>query len=475
MKNKYDLAAVEIVKNVGGIENVISLTHCVSRLRFYLKDESLANKSELEKVEGVISIIKSGGQYQVVVGNTVGEFYQAIVQANPRLNEKRNEVKEEKQNSEESDEKKGNIFSRIMVVFPSIFTPILPALSGAGMVKALLLIFTTFNLMSADSSTYKILAAAGNSTFYFLPILLAISSAKTFKVNTFSAVIVVGALLEPNFTGLFESNGEVLQFFNIPVVMMSYASTVIPAILCVWLFSYLEKFLNKYIPNSIKIFTVPMLSLLIMVPLTAVVIGPIGVTIAENLGRAIEFLNQTSGLVMGAIIGGTWTFLVMFGVHWGIVPIMINNISTLGYDTIRPPVASANFAQAGVALAFIIKAKSKKTKSYATSALLSIALAGVTEPAVYGLSVKYKKVLLSSVIGGALSGAFMGAMGVQVNTYILASVLTMPAFFGPTFVYYVIGLLISVLVTCVLTMIFGFDEDVKEAEERNLSAEMSIQ
>lgn len=457
----YKKRAFEIVENVGGIDNISDLTHCVTRLRFRLKNENLARKDEIEKIDGVISVIQSGGQYQVVVGKDVNRYYEEIVE-NFDIGAKENYIEITKgstENKEKSHPKKVevNAFSRFMVIFPSIFTPILPVLSGAGMIKAILLILTTFNLLGADTSTYKILAAAGNSTFYFLPILLAISSAKTFKVNKYLAVVVVAALLEPNFTGMITQNGVTVDFFNIPVVMMSYASTVIPAIISVWTLSYIERFLNNYIPDSLKIFLVPMLALLIMVPLTATVVGPIGVFIAQSLGSIIEYLNQTSSLLMGGIIGGTWTFLVMFGVHWGIVPVMINNIATLGYDTIRPSVASANFAQAGVALAYMIKSKDKKQRSFASTSFLSIALAGIVEPAVYGLSVKSKRVMACAVVGGAVSGAFMGAMGVQVGTYILASVLTLPAFFGPTFVYYIIGLLIAVLLTCGLTMIFGFE------------------
>lgn len=454
-KNDYSQLAIDIVENVGGEDNIKSIFHCVSRVRFKLKNNEIANKEVLEKLEGVISVIKSGDQYQVVIGNEVGNVYNAIVS-------KYNLHTEGSIDVDEGDEKKkGNIFSRFLLVFPSIFTPILPVLGGAGMLKALLLIFTTFSIMSADSSTYKILSAAANSTFYFLPLLLAVTSAKTFKVSIFTSLVIVGALMEPNFTALMEANGDISSFFGIPVVMMNYSSTVVPAIMSIWLYSYLEKGLKKVMPTSIEILTVPMLSLLIMVPLSAIVIGPIGVTIATTLGDGMTFLSETSPILTGAVVGGGWTFLVMFGVHWGVVPIMVNNISTMGFDTMRPMVASANFAQAGAALGVMLKTKNKKTRSYAGSSIASILIGGITEPAVYGISVKYKKPMIAAVIGGAISGAFMGLMGVQVNTYILASLLTLPAFFGPTFIYYIIGLLITVGVTAVLTYFMGF-EDEKE-------------
>lgn len=457
MKQKdYSQLATSIVENVGGESNIKSVFHCVSRVRFKLTNNAVANRSVLENLEGVISVIESGDQYQVVIGNEVEHVYQAILSKYDLPCEDTMDL------NEGITKKKGTIISRFLLVFPPIFTPILPVLGGAGMLKALLLIFTTFQIMSADASTYKILSAAANSTFYFLPLLLAVTSAKTFKVNIFTSLAIVAALMEPNFTSLMEANGDISSFLGIPVVMMNYSSTVVPAILSIWLYSYLEKGLKKVMPVSIEMFMIPMLGLFIMVPMSAMVIGPIGVTIATALGSGMTFLSDTSPILTGAVVGGGWTFLVMFGVHWGVVPIMVNNISMLGFDTMRPMVASANFAQAGAALGVMLKTKNKKLKSYAGSSIASILIGGITEPAVYGISVKYRKPMIAAVLGGAISGAFMGLMGVQVNTYILASLLTLPAFFGPTFIYYIIGLVITVGVSAALTYMMGFEDEKGE-------------
>lgn len=453
-QNDYSQLAKSLVENVGGEENVNSVFHCVTRVRFRLKDISKADKQAIESLDGVISVMLSGGQFQVIIGNEVGNVYHAITEQFPLKTEENLGV-----NEDIPEQKKGTLFSRFLLVFPPIFTPILPVLGGAGMLKALLLIFTTIGIMTNDSSTYRILSAAANSTFYFLPLLLAWTSAKAFHVNPFTAVVIVAALMEPNFTGLMKANGDVSGFLGIPVYMMNYSSTVVPAILTVWMYSYVERVLNKIIPTAIEMFMVPMLSLLIMVPLSSIIIGPIGVLTANGLGEFVMFLSEKSPIITGAVIGGGWTFLVMFGVHWGLVPIMVNNISTLGFDTMRPMVASANFAQAGAALGVMLRTKKKKVKSYALSSIISICVGGIVEPAVYGISIKYKKPMIAAVIGGAISGAFMGIMGVQVHTYILASLLTLPAFFGPTFLYYVIGLIITVAVSAVLTYMFGIDEE----------------
>ncbi len=462
MAKDYRKLAEAIVTNVGGEENIVSLYHCITRLRFKLRDEQVAkaNKDKIKNLQGVLSVVEANGQYQVVIGNEVADVYQTIMnqyQIKSALGSDNVEV------AEPEAKATGNVFIRFFNVLSSIFNPIIIALAGAGMIKALLVVLTTYHVMSADGSTYKILSAAGNSVFYFLPLFLAISAARVFQANQFISLAIVAALLEPNLVGMITKNGVTVDFLGIPTVLMTYSSTVIPAIVSIYVYSKLEKLLKKFIPKSIEIFALSMVALLIMVPLTVMVIGPVGVILGDGLGNMMNLISAKSGLVAGLIIGGGWTFLVMVGIHWGVVPIMINNLSTYGYDTLRPMIAAATFASAGVALGVFLRSKNKQVKGLALSSLIPALLGGITEPIVYGLSVKYKKPLITQTIVGAVVGAFMGAMHTKAIVYVFPALTTLPAFFGDTFVVYCIGIAAAFFGSALLTYILGLGE-VGEAE-----------
>lgn len=463
--SKFTELSNRIVEHVGGEENVVELYHCMTRLRFKLKDFAKADKQQLEQLDGVITVVQGNGQYQVVIGNDVNAVYKEIIA--------QHDIKAAGEAKEEAKgEKSGNLITRFFNTMSGIMTPIVPALAGAGMLKAVLVILsTTLEVLSQDSSTYKILAAAGNSVFYFLPLLLAISTARHFGANMFVSLTIMGALLEPNFTGLMKSIGDVTSFIGIPVVLMSYTGTLIPAMLTIWVFSYLERYLKKIIPANIQMFAVPLLSLMIMVPLAAAAVGPVGVYLGNGIASGINYLSSSNGLIMGALIGGGWTLLVMFGLHWGIVPAMLNNLSLHGFDTIKPPSAAATFASSGAALGVFLKAKDKKLKAYALSALMPSILAGVTEPIVYGISVKLKRPLIAQIIGGVIGGAFIGAFHSTVLAYVFPAVTTLPAFATDTFVYFLIGITAAFVITAVLTYIFGFEEQVEVAPSGRSKAE----
>ncbi|MEK3787157.1 beta-glucoside-specific PTS transporter subunit IIABC [Paenibacillus sp. FSL K6-1230] len=462
---KFTELSNRIVEHVGGEENVVELYHCMTRLRFKLKDFAKADKQQLEQLDGVITVVQGNGQYQVVIGNDVNAVYKEIIA--------QHDIKAAGEAKEEAKgEKSGNLITRFFNTMSGIMTPIVPALAGAGMLKAVLVILsTTLEVLSQDSSTYKILAAAGNSVFYFLPLLLAISTARHFGANMFVSLTIMGALLEPNFTGLMKSIGDVTSFIGIPVVLMSYTGTLIPAMLTIWVYSYLERYLKKIIPANIQMFAVPLLSLMIMVPLAAAAVGPVGVYLGNGIASGINYLSSSNGLIMGALIGGGWTLLVMFGLHWGIVPAMLNNLSLHGFDTIKPPSAAATFASSGAALGVFLKAKDKKLKAYALSALMPSILAGVTEPIVYGISVKLKRPLIAQIIGGVIGGAFIGAFHSTVLAYVFPAVTTLPAFATDTFVYFLIGITAAFVITAVLTYIFGFEEQAEVAPSDRSNAE----
>lgn len=459
-KQNYDQLAKEIIFLIGGENNIVNLTHCVTRLRFKLKDETKTDENSLSKLKGVISIVKGNGQFQVVVGNAVEDIFNAI-QRQYSIGE--TEVKEEK--------KSGTLFTRALNMMSAILNPIVIALAGAGMIKALLVILTTtLGILDTSGGTYKILAAAGNSVFYFLPLFLAYSSAKAFKCNPYIALAIVATLMEPNFTKLMSKPGDMTSFLGIPVVLIGYSGSLVPAIVSILIYSKLEKVLKKFIPKNIELFALSFVALLIMVPLTIIVIGPIGVYLADQVGNLVNFLSVKNGLLTGAVIGAGWTFLVMLGVQWGVVPIMINNISTYGYDVIRPMIAAATFASAGATFGVFLKAKNKENKAYALSATIPALLGGITEPIVYGISLKYRKPFIAQVIGGAIAGGFMGMMHTKAIVYVFPALTTLPAFLGETFVYYVIGITLAFVITAVITYFLGIDEkDDIEIHEKNSS------
>lgn len=463
MSKKYNELADNIVELVGGEENIVSLYHCITRLRFKLKDESIAKKNtdKIKDLKGVLSVVEANNQYQVVIGNEVESVFQTIIERYPIKNALGTDNDDDNKSTRE---KSGNVFLRFFNTLSSIFNPIIMPLAGAGMIKALLVVFTTFNFMSSEDSTYKILSAAGNSVFYFLPLFLAVSSARVFKSNQFISLAIVASLLEPNFTSLVVENGATVDFLGIPAILMTYSGTVIPAIFSIFIYSRVEKVLKKIVPKSLEIFLLPMLGLLIMVPVTVLVIGPIGVTLGNGLGTLMNFISEKNGLVAGVIIGGGWTFLVMFGIHWGVVPIMVNNLATYGYDILRPMVAAATFASAGAALGVFFRTNNKETKSLALSSLVPALLGGITEPIVYGLSIKYKKPLIAQTIAGAVAGGFMGAMKTKAIVYVFPALTTLPAFFGDTFIFYCIGITIAFILSAILTCIFGLDESDEKAK-----------
>lgn len=464
-KKNYDELAKQIVTLVGGVDNINDLTHCVTRLRFKLKENEKADQKALKSLDGVLSVVIGNGQFQVVVGNAVEDIFNTILQ--------HYQIKTDK-GTAAPEAKSGNVFTRALNTMAVIVNPIVIALAGAGMIKALLVILTTtLGVLDNTGSTYMILSAAGNSVFYFLPLFLAFSSAKAFNCNPYISVAIVAALMEPNFTGLMQNAGDVSSFIGIPVVLMKYSGTLVPAIIAVLVYSKLEKILKKFIPKSIELFALSFVALIIMVPLSVIVIGPIGVYLANGIGNFVNLMSTQNGLVTGFVIGGGWTLLVMIGIHWGVVPIMINNISTYGFDYIRPMVAAATFGSAGAAFGVFLKAKKKETKAFALSAVVPALLGGVTEPIIYGISLKYKKPFIAQIIGGAIAGAFMGAMHTKAFVYVFPALTTLPAFVGDTFLYYVIGIILAFAITAVLTYIFGIDEsgDEGKAERTAESAE----
>lgn len=443
-----------ILENVGGVENIANMTHCATRLRLNLKDVSKANDEAVKSVDGVVNVINKAGQYQVLIGTEVPHVYdefENLVKGSGQLK------LEEGTNDGES------IISKIFSSISAIFAPLLPALAGSGILRGLLILAVQLGFIAEDSGTYAILFASSMAVFYFLPVLLAFTSARRFGASPYISALIGAALLHPNFLALMgnSGNGVTTSFFGIPAVLMDYNSTVVPIILSIWAFSYLYKWLDKNVPETLKLVIVPLVSLIVMVPLTVIVIGPIGVYSGEAIANVVNWLIERSGVLTGILIGGGWSVLVSFGVHWAVNPIMINNISQFGYDYICPLMFACNFAVIGTAIGVYFKARDKKLKGFALTGVITVALSAIIEPTLFGMLVKNKKLFLAQIIAGAVGGAYLGLMKVVTNAFVFGSVTTFPAFIenNANIINGVIGLAISVIVGAVLGYIFTNKED----------------
>lgn len=461
-KKNYDQLSKDIVKYIGGEENVISLFHCATRLRFKVKDEAGVDKKRLEQLKGVITVINSGGQMQVVIGNDVADVYEAIF-ANTGLKP------ENKENDNKRQEKK-NLLNTFMETISGIFAPVLGAMSGAGMLKALLILCTTCGLLTADMGTYRILYAAADGVFTFIPMFLAITAARKFKANEFVSLGIAAALVYPDMTAAF-SAGEALSFLKIPVVLVSYTSSVIPIVISIYVLSKLEKGLKKVVPSVCKTFLTPMLSLMIMVPATYLVIGPISDTAGKLLASGYTALVGFNPMIAGGILGLIWPAAVMFGLHWGFVPIVMNNIAEYGRDTLFVITGPNNMAQAGATLGVFLKTKNKEIKELAGPAALSAVLAGITEPAIYGVTLRFKRPFFIGAVFSGIAGAIVAVAGTGAPTLLGTSILTLPGYIGVGFAGFLIACAIAYFGSAIVTYLFGYSDDMlpndNEEEQEN--------
>ena len=432
---KYTKLAADIVKNVGGKENVISLAHCITRLRFKLKDEGKANTDVLKKMDGVVTVVQSGGQYQVVIGAAVGEVFDEILASQG--------IKGVGGDAAAEDDKPKKPLDMFIDTVSGIFTPVLGVLAASGMVKGLTALLAAFNILDTEGGTYKIMSVIGDAFFYFLPVFLGYTAAKKFKMSEFAAMAIGASLVYPSLgqmmagetlydvlTGtIFESQIHV-EFLGIPVILMNYTSSVIPIILAVWVGSKVERFYASVIPDLLKGFGVPFCTLLTMIPLTLLAVGPAATWAGQAVGAAATGIFNISPILAGLFIGGFWQIFVMFGLHWGLIPIMIQNIVTFGADPVIITMFGTTFAQIGVVLAIILKTKDQKLKGIAIPAFLS-GIFGVTEPAIYGVTLPRKKFFIMSCIGGAIGGALVALLGVKLFIFGGLGVFQYPCFIDP--------------------------------------------
>lgn len=441
---------------VGGEKNVNSLVHCATRLRFKLKDESVADTQKLKQDPDVIQVVQSGGQYQVVIGSNVADVYQAIVDEQGLTDQSGTE-----------DQSK-NPLNRLIDIISSIFTPFLGAMAAAGILKGFLSLATVLGWLSADTGAYQILFAAADGVFTFLPVMLAFTAAKKFKTNQFLSVAIAMALVYPAITQLAGAGGAV-DFFGLPIVLAQsgYTSSVIPIILAVWVQSKFEPLVKKVIPQFLQMIFVPMIVLLVMVPLTFLLLGPIGTVIGNGLGSLFNSIYSFSPLVAGLIMGSLWQVFVMFGMHWGFVPIMFLNIEQYGFDVMVLMLLPAVLAQGGAALAVAIRTKDTKLRSLGISSTIT-SLFGITEPTVYGVTLPLKKPFVVACLSAGIGGAMIGFAGVKAFSSGLVSLLTIPTFISTNqavesnVTMAILATALSFVLAFVGTLIVGFDETVQD-------------
>ncbi len=450
----YAKTAAGVLAGVGGEENVQSLVHCATRLRFVLKDESKANGAAIKAVPGVITTAQAGGQYQVVIGNDVPEVFAEIGKIS------KFGAGGDGSNTEAGPQ--GNLFNRFISMISAIFTPALWALAGTGLLKAFLAAAVTFGWISTETSTYIVLNALSDAFINFLPMALAITSARYFKANEWTSLAIAGALVYPSITGLVGQPD--LTFFGIPFTMVSYVSSVIPIIVIVWLQSHAEKFLYAKLPGAIRRFVTPMIVVLIAVPLVFVVVGPISDVVGRALGGGIGWVFENAPWLGGAIMGGLWQVFVIFGLHWGLVPLFQLEFQTTGQILLLGPVFAAVLAQAAAVAGVWVRARNKNLKSLAAPATLSGFLAGITEPAIYGINLPLKRPFAFGIVGGALGGTIIALGGVFSKAFVVPSGLALPALFGNgNMIMLVLGLGVAILVPFLLTAIVGFKEPAEDA------------
>lgn len=473
----YANLAARILKEIGGPQNVQRIAHCATRLRFVLKDESVANTEKLKNTSGILGVVQSGGQYQIIIGSEVGKVYDPINKAcDQNLGVTTDDTPNEKQ----------NLLNRFISMISGVFAPVLPAISAAGMLKAVLALLVTFKWVSPTSQSYEIINFMADAAFYFLPVLLANSAAKRFKCNSYLAMMLAGILLHPTFISLVttaKEKGDMLHLFGVPIYNATYSSTVIPIILAVWVMSYVERFAEKISPKMLKMFLVPLITVMVSGSLVLVILGPIGYIVGNWIATGILFLEGTVGWLLPIILGALFPLLVLTGTHYGLVPIGANNVMSLGYDSlVGPPNLASNIAQGGAALAVAIKTKQSEIKQLAYTSGIT-AVCGITEPALYGINVRFKTPLYAAMVGGAAGGAVIGIFGVRRFATGSPGLMTLPVYIGENgmsnFMYAclaaVVAFVVSFIVSFVLYQEKQLTDDIQELPQKEDRQTVSIE
>ncbi len=450
----YEKMAQEIVDKVGGPSNIQSVANCATRLRFVLNDDSAADEKALKSIKGVAGIAKSGGQFQIIIGTEV-----------PNVKKEVDKLIGEKKETPPSEKKEG-IINRLLNILSGSITPMIPALTGAGLLKAFMALFVTLEWISNTSDVYIVLNFIADAAFYFMPVIVAYGASKKFNCNTVLAMVCAAALIHPNFTALVDEE-TAITFLGIPVSLVSYGSTILPAILSTWIMSYVERIAEKVIPKFLKYFIKPLVTILVTSILSLLFLAPLGNIIGNVVAAAINSLNAYGEWIIPTVIGACFPLLVMTGMHWSLAPIWLQSIAVNGSEILLGPGSLAsNIAQGAASLCVALKTKDKEQKQIASSAGFT-ALMGITEPAMFGITVKYRGVLASVMIGGLVGGFFAGITGVVRYAAGGAGIALLPCFIGENpmnVVYAIITMIIAFVVTFICTWVFGYKEKPESPE-----------
>lgn len=480
-KKGYEDLAQEIIQNIGTEQNVGNVFHCVTRVRFHLKDEGKANDDAIRQLDGVMDVVRSGGQYQVVIGPAVEDVYDAIIKTGDF---KEGQIGDDKNNSSDEvtqngGEKKG-ILNAFLGLMSSLFMPVLSIMMASGMIKALLSLLTVFNLLSVKSGTYILLSAVGDALFYFFPVALGWSSAKRFGIKemygiTLGAILVyptlvtaaAGKTLYTLFAGSMFAMPVKMTFLGLPVVLQSYSSTVIPVILIVWIASLLYKWFQAHLTAVMRPFFVPFLTILIAAPLGLMVFGPIAMLLQDAISKIVIALINFNPGIAGLILGTFWSVLVMFGLHWAVIPMFAINIAQNGYDIVNPLIFAGALASMGSVLAIMILDKRVKERSVTVPAFIS-SFFGINEPALYGVLIPRKKIMYTSFLGAGIGGAIAGFMGSKLYAFGASGPLGLPCFINPKgidsgFIGLIISGVVAFLFSFITAMLIGAKKDTDVA------------
>ncbi|WP_074391471.1 beta-glucoside-specific PTS transporter subunit IIABC [Streptococcus suis] len=447
---KYKNTALAILEAVGGEKNVLRATHCVTRLRLELKDENIVSDERVKSISGVLGIMKKNGQYQIILGNDVANYYKEFTALGKFDSDSVQQVK------------KANVLEQVIEYIAGSMTPLIPAMLGGGMIKVLVIVLPMLGLLKADSQSISFLAFFGDAPYYFMPIFLAYSASQKLKVTPALAMSVAGILLHPNFVQMV-STGDPLHFLGAPVTPASYGSSVIPILIMVWLMKYIEAVFNKVTPAVTKSFLQPTLVLLVSGFIALVLVGPLGVIVGEGLSQLVEQMHGVAGWLTLAVLGAIMPFIVMTGMHWAFAPIFLAASIATPDVLILPAMLGSNLAQGAASMAVAFKSKNSNTKQIAFAAGFSALFAGVTEPALYGVTLKYKKPLYAAMIGGGLAGLFVGLTGVKAYLFAVPSLIALPQFIyseaASNITNAMIAAAISIIVTFILAYFLGIDEE----------------
>lgn len=437
--------AEKILSLIGGTDNVTTATHCVTRLRVTINKMDQVKKEQIEGLSGVLGINTVGQQFQVILGSRVEGVYYAFA-----------DLIGGSGSQQTSNGDKGSIVSRFLDFLSATFVPVIPAIIGAGLLKGLLILLMFYHLVSTKSSTYQLLSIFSDSAFYFLPILLAFSSAEKFRCNKYVAAAIAGILIHPDLIALM-NKGVAPTLFGLPFSVASYASSVLPILLGIWFMSYVERFLMKYIPKMLRTVLVPLLTLLIVTPVLLAILGPIGTIAGNALGQGFVGFYQRFGILAGLVLGAAYPFLVLLGMHTGFTPVQVQSLAKYGVDYVMGIAVASNSAQAGATTAVWLRTKNPEFKEVAGSSALN-AIIGITEPALFGVTSKLKKPLIAVSIGGGIGGAIAGAFNVAATGVGTGPIAGIPLFFGKTFIWFIVASIVSFIVAFIATNIIGFED-----------------